>query len=94
MEIGIGMHVRSFDFDSHDLSGPRACYVEGVVESIVRADEVNGFDCDRYKIAVNRAVFGGVEREKMPTHVYPPLNGTPTLFGDETNNVEIIRLNV
>ncbi len=86
MDITVGTRVRSFDFESRDLEGERACYVEGVVVGIV--DE--GMDCPRYNIRVERKVFGGKECE-VPEghHVYPPVNGTRTTFGRTTNGVEV-----
>ena len=39
VDIGIGDHVRSFDFSTspggRDLEGERACFVEGRVEELV-----------------------------------------------------------
>tara|TARA_R100000008_G_scaffold86770_1_gene81494 strand:- start:2179 stop:2445 length:267 start_codon:yes stop_codon:yes gene_type:complete len=87
--IKVGDRVRSFDFsdgpDGRSLSGKRACYVEG---------EVVGFEhyqgCERYVIQVERCIFGGVEKDAWPAKVYPPVNGTPKLFGGICDNVELI----
>lgn len=78
-EVKVGDRVRSFHFEDRSLEGERACYVEGVVLATGRF----GFpDCDRYKIAVDREVFGGELVEVPDGHmVYPPLNGTPTWHG-------------
>jgi len=71
-----------------DLHGDRACYVEGTVIEIGPRDE---YDCPRYHILVSRDVFGGEERTgRVDTLVYPPVNGTPTLFGSSTDSVEVI----
>ena len=84
--IRVGSKVRSFDFDyCRDLAGERACYVEGEVVGI----EPHG-GCDRYVIAVERAVFGGEERKSFPKKVYPPVNGARKLMGGETNLVEMV----
>ena len=85
--IQVGSKVRSFDFDyCRDLTGERACYTEGEVIGI----EPHG-GCDRYVIAVERAVFGGEEREAWPKKVYPPVNGTPKLMGGTCSGVEVIQ---
>jgi hypothetical protein len=80
----VGKKVRSYDFD-HD----RECYVEGVV---VGFEEVEG--CTRYEIRVTRRIWGGekVDRPNLH-HVYPPLNGTPKIFGGECNGVELVEEN-
>ena len=97
-DIQVGSKVRSFDFADtgrngqvygRDLEGERACYIEGTVEGF---DEDN-FDCRRYKIRVERRVFSGKEDAKVDpreAHVYPPVNGTPTMLGRVTNNVELV----
>jgi len=60
-------------------------YVEGVVESFVERE-----GCPRYEIRVDRDVFGGEDFDRRVGNlVYPPVNGTPSLFGDECNNVEL-----
>jgi hypothetical protein len=90
MAIEIGNRVRSFDFadgpDGRALEGERACYVEGVVEAI---EEMEG--CPRYRILVDRDVFGGNESDRrVGNTVFPPINGTPTLFSGNTDFVEIV----
>jgi hypothetical protein len=97
-EIAVGDRVRSFDFAwpgedwGRDLEGERASYVEGVVIEI--GVEIEG--CPRYKIEVDRDVFGGEERDyanfrgRVGQFVYPPVNGTPSTMGGETNCVEKI----
>lgn len=85
-DVQIGDTVRSYDFpDGYLTSG---CYVEGVVESIEWYE-----GCERYKICVTARFWEG-KREDItanPTyiyHVYPPVNGTPTLTGRVTNGVK------
>ena len=88
--IEIGSRVRSFDFadgtHGRDLQGNAACYVEG---------EVVGFDhtegCDRYRILVDLDIFGGEDGAQRVGHlVTPPVNGTPKLFGGDTDFVELV----
>lgn len=86
-EITIGSRVRSFDFRHRDITGDRACFIEGVVVDILK--EENNYD--RYLIKVHRQVFGGVEKSDYPLTVTPPVNGTITMFGDTTNFVEPIQ---
>jgi hypothetical protein len=92
MEIQVGNRVRSFDFadgpDGRALEGERACYVEGTVMDIVEATD-GGYD--RYRILVDRDVFGGKELDnRVGNEVFPPVNGTPTLFSGDTDFVELI----
>jgi len=90
-EIRVGDTVRSFDFESHDVEGSRACYVEGRVTAITEHDDNgNPWGCPRYRIEVTRCVFGGEPRERHAAVVFPPVNGTPTLMGDVCNSVERI----
>lgn len=94
-DITIGTRVRSFDFAEtvgdqeygRDLQGERACYIEGTVEAI----DTENFDCPRYKIRIEHRVFAG-RVGLIPGEVvaYPPVNGTPKLFGGVTNSVEVI----
>ena len=86
MDITIGTKVRSFDFDGRDLEGDRACYVEGKVVGFHKEE----YGCERYIIEVDRQVFGGEEKTNFPPVVNPPVNGTPTLWGDTTHFVEAI----
>ncbi len=90
--IQVGDRVRSFDFATspggRDLEGERACYVEGVVEELVRVD-----GCLRYKIRVERDVFGGEDcTVRVGRYCHPPVNGTPRLIGGAsvTNFVELL----
>lgn len=89
MTISVGDFVRSFDFPySRDLEGPRACYIEGVVEGFKKVE-----GCERYIVRVNRKVFGGEEEDilgRFP-HVYPPVNGTPRMLGGVCDAVELIQ---
>jgi hypothetical protein len=81
MKIKVGNLVRSYDFE-HD----RKCYVEGFVEGFKKVE-----GCTRYEIRVTRKVWGGEEiEEPRQTRVYPPLNGTPRLFGGECSGVELV----
>lgn len=88
--IAVGTRVRSFDFPlmtteglalGLELEGERASYMEGVVEAIGE-DNIEG--CRRYRILVDKIIFGGAPREikvvpgQRPV-IYPPLNATPTL---------------
>jgi len=78
--IKVGDRVRSYDFQRDP-----ECYVEGIVEGFHEAP-----DCKRYKIRVVRKVWAGEEvEEPYAGCVYPPLNGTPRMFGDECNGVEL-----
>jgi hypothetical protein len=91
-EIKIGDKVRSFDFPDRfetaaeqPLTGPRACFVEGIVEGFT---ERGG--CNRYVVKATKRVFGGVELDPVEwedTHFIPVVNGTPTLFGGVTSFV-------
>ena len=84
--IQIGSKVRSFDFDSRDIAGEDACYVEGEVIDI-KSDG----GCDRYVILIEKQVWSGVEEsDNVGTTVQPPINGIPKLFGGVTDGVELI----
>ena len=84
--IKVGDKVRSFDFQSKDLTGERACFVEGTVENCPVLE-----GCHRYAIRVETSVFGGKEdKRRVGSVVYPPINGTPSLFGGVTDFVEPI----
>lgn len=96
MAISVGDRVRSFDFSrgpgGRDLSGERACYVEGHVEDFVTIE-----GCLRYRILVDRDVFGGKDSTcRIGRYVHPPVNGTPRLGGEPdalegaTNFVEFV----
>ena len=87
MDIRVGDLVRSFDFNHmRDMEGQSACYIEGVVQEIV---DTSG--CKRYKIRCTRRIFGGeVENGDVGKDYFPPINGTPTMFGGLTSFVEKI----
>jgi hypothetical protein len=77
MSISVGDRARSFE---------RACYVEG---EVVAFDHVEG--CRRYRILVDRDVFGGEEEStRVGLFITPPVNGTPKSFGGTTNFVELV----
>ena len=82
----VGDYVRAFDFDGDkELEGRRACYMEGQITGL---KQIEG--CWRYKIEVRKSVFSGEARTDFPAIVYPPVNGTPRLFGGVCNGVEVI----
>jgi len=87
MDIRVGDLVRSFDFNHmRDRNGENACYIEGVVQEIVHAS-----GCNRYKISCTRRVVGGeIEEQDIGREYFPPVNGTPTIFGGLTSFVEKI----
>lgn len=80
-DIVPGEKVRSYDF-----AGVRNCYVEGVVVKI--SNPIEG--CKRYEIMVEKRVLDGTSISVADPYVYPPVNGTPMLFGGITNLVERI----
>ena len=84
-----GDKIRSFDFDSKDLEGNNACYIEGVVEAITEHPVSGGGRY--YKFKCTRKIFGGKEiKESIGDEVYAPLNGMKTWTGEELNQVEKI----
>lgn len=89
MDIKIGDHVRSYDFPSDDDASRRDCYIEGVVREFRPVD-----GCERYVIEIERDVWNGedysADSQRIGTRVYPPVNGTPKLFGGVCNGVEKI----
>ena len=90
MSIQIGDRVRSFDFSrgpgGRDLEGENACYIEG---KVIGFAEIEG--CKRYKILVDRDVFGGEEtKERVGQVRFPPVNGTRSLFSGRTAFVDVI----
>ena len=96
--IRVGDCVRSFDFalggplpDLRDLTGPEACYAEGVVTAIGRFRDVDA-TCDRYQIRVSRRVVAGEELPDAEPYVYPPLNGLDIagMPGRRTSGVVLI----
>jgi len=85
--IAVGAIVRSFDFEGRDLTGPRACYVLGLVEGI----DADGYDCPRYKIRTIARIFSGeAVAFEAGELVFPPVNGTGTTFGRVTEGVEAV----
>ena len=79
--LRVGSKVRSFDFPHS-----RECYVEGTIEGYKKIE-----GCERYVIRVERKVWAGEEVEDpYDGHVFPPLNGTPKLFGGVCEGVEPI----
>lgn len=93
-EIRVGDKVRSFDFEGRELTGERACYVEGTVVEIGKPP-AGVCNCDNhYHIVVEKRVWGG---KANPTDgfigqtVYPPTNGSPSLFNENgTDGVVLI----
>jgi hypothetical protein len=77
--IEVGSKVRSYDFESRDLEGERACYVEGYVMEVGVVLE----GCPRYRIAVDKRVFGGkvLNGSEAEQDVFPPVNGTASWLG-------------
>lgn len=87
-EITVGDKVRSFDFPGNKATvGDHACFVEGTVEAITT--QLDG--CPRYKIRVERRVFGGktIAPGADGAHVYPPVNGLEG-FSGKTDGVDRI----
>ena len=87
MSIEIGSKVRSFDFESRDLTGENSFYVEGVVVDI---GNVSGND--RYSILVEKQIFRGKEADyHVGNIVYPPVNGLLNIAtGTKTDGVELL----
>ena len=73
MDITIGSRVRSFDFAElngsygRDLTGERACYVEG---EVIGFEEIEG--CQRYRILVDRDIFAGEESNRRIGRIITP----------------------
>jgi len=96
-EIQIGDKVRSFDFPGRDLTGERACYVEGIVVAIAPRPRPCMDGIERYHIRITARVFGGIRKE--PREILaeyrrglalPPVNGTRQYLGNPTDGVEKI----
>jgi hypothetical protein len=99
--LTVGQRVRSFDFPlitpgnvvlGMETDSERAAYVEGVLEAIGN-DRLEG--CQRYRILVDRVVIGGEDQPDrvLPGQfrkIFPPLNGTPAMFGEVTCGVVAI----
>ena len=85
--VRVGDLVRSYDFvHMRANTGENACYVEGVVQEIVDAG-----GCSRYKILCTRRILGGeLKSSDIGKEYFPPVNGTPTVFGGLTSFVEKI----
>ena len=85
--VRVGDLVRSYDFvHMRADTGDHACYVEGVVQEIVDAG-----GCSRYKILCTRRILGGeLKSSDIGKEYFPPVNGTPTVFGGLTSFVEKI----
>ena len=91
--IKVGDRVRSYDFECRNAKddGERCgfcsgcqCYIEG---EVVELRPVDG--CERYVVLVKRdiwenSVFAG---PRVGNTVYPPVNGTPKLFGGVCDGV-------
>lgn len=78
--VKVGDRVRSFDF-----SHRRDCFVVGTVAGIDDAD----WDCPRYRVVAEyRVVQGEKDFGCEGTEFFPPVNGTPSLFGEATAGVE------
>jgi len=88
-KVKVGDKVRSFDFDSHEVKGKDACYVEGVVESI-EGHPMSG-DGEYAKFKITKKIFGGEERtETLGEYSWAPQNGQQTWLGKLTNHLTII----
>lgn len=97
--IEINDFVKSYDFPENitlDPARAERCYMFGQVEAILTREEAREInftlgDCPRYKIRVLTRVWDGqvenFEKEMPDGYVYPPVNGTPTWLGGETNGV-------
>ena len=84
--IHIGDTVRSFDFARfRDLRGQRACYVEGVVSSIVKKGGWTMLCID-----VQRDVCGGELVTPGREIVQVPANGTKKWNGEITDGVVLL----
>jgi len=81
-----GDKVRSFDFDSRDIKGNDACYVEGVAESIEGHPMGGGGKYVKFKIT--RKVFSGEERSgSLGEYNWAPQNGQEDWTGKLTNQL-------
>jgi len=79
-EIAVGDRVRSFDFpaNTHGLYFRPDCYIVGVVRSV---DFLGDSGLLRYSIKVEQRIIAGEPTDITSSHVYPPINGTPTITG-------------
>ena len=89
-KIIIGDCVRSFDFPMLKTREERMeCYVEGVVVGITDCKTDKIFrDCNRYKIRCCKRIWDSKKSSKHEDFYFPPVNGTPSMFGGVTNTVE------
>jgi len=78
-DVEIGDKVVSYDFQHSD-----ECYCEGTVFGI---SDFQG--CPRYEIQVEKQVWLGKEVKINSEMIYPPVNGTISIFGP-TEGVELI----
>lgn len=84
----VGDNVRSHDFDERDITGPNACYVEGIVESIEPHPMGGGGNFVKFKIS--KKIFGGKEIERtVGEYNWVPQNGSYSIMGQTTNIVLI-----
>ena len=76
------------------ITGPHACYAEGVVVEITDPSDPDLpdhlRDCPRYRIAVERRIFSGERVADFAVEVFPPVNGTRTLLGRRMGSVHKI----
>lgn len=91
-EVKVGDKVRSHDFPmmGKALEGENAYYMEGVVVAIHSNGIVGVGNYPAYEIDIDKRVVNG---EVLPVvgdcKIYPPVNGTDSLFG-ATSGVEIV----
>ena len=86
--LEVGDRVRSFDFESREIDGDHAYYMEGTVVALVMFQ-----GCARYRIKVEVIVRGGIIFPMVSAdfdHVLPPINGTPKLLSGTCDGVELI----
>ena len=87
-EAQVGDNVRSHDFNDRDITGPNACYVQGIVESIEGHPMGGGGKFVKFKIT--KKIFGGKEiTEKLGEYNWAPQNGSYSFMGSTTNIVRI-----
>jgi len=88
--IEVGSLVRSYDF-----SGRTDCYIEGLVERINKFGSARALRVGHpsYEIRVEKRVIENQEHagdRLIGALVFPPLNGTADIFGNQTSGVELI----
>lgn len=94
-ELKVGDKVRSYDsWHWRDIPADERSCIIGTIEAILSGDEnPTEQGCGCYKISVEawRQGYGEeLAAEHLPDYVYPPVNGTKTLFGDITDGVQKI----